>query len=181
MRMKFNKSGQLLLVAAASLVAAGLVTLVHPHRGLCFRASAKAAGTYGYGEIDVFEVDSESGSMRQIPTSPFPSGGRQPCGRSRLLDNTNLYVVNHDDNTIVQFHHRQRRQALSAEHHQHAGNLPHGRRRERIEPFCGRYLPAAAQLRDRLALLGSLAVFPITTVAGTPPSDELGTALTMAP
>jgi len=104
MRMKFNKSGQLLLVAAASLVAAGLVTACGTLTvDFVFVASAKAAGTYGYGEIDVFEVDSESGSMRQIPTSPFPSGGRNPVAEAVSSDNTNLYVVNHDDNTIVQF------------------------------------------------------------------------------
>ncbi len=41
--------------------------------------------------------------MRQIPTSPFPSGGRNPVAEAVSSDNTNLYVVNQDDNTIVQF------------------------------------------------------------------------------
>ncbi len=41
--------------------------------------------------------------MRQIPTSPFPSGGRNPVAEAVSSDNTNLYVVNEDDNTIVQF------------------------------------------------------------------------------
>jgi len=41
--------------------------------------------------------------MRQIPTSPFPSGGRNPVAAAVSTDYTNLYVVNRDDNTIVQF------------------------------------------------------------------------------
>ncbi len=68
-----------------------------------FVTSAKAAGTNNYGEVDVFEVNSESGQMRQIPTSPFPSGGRNPVAEAVSSDNTNLYVVNQDDNSIVQF------------------------------------------------------------------------------
>jgi 6-phosphogluconolactonase (cycloisomerase 2 family) len=104
MRMKFNKSGQLLLVSAASLLVAGLVTACGTLTvDFVFVASSRAAGTNNYGEIDVFEVDSESGHMRPIPTSPFPSGGRNPVSEAVSADNTNLYVVNQDDNTIVQF------------------------------------------------------------------------------
>ena len=66
-------------------------------------ASSKAAGTNNYGEIDVFEINSVSGFMRQIPTSPFPSGGRNPVAEAVSADYSNLYVVNQDDNTIVQF------------------------------------------------------------------------------
>src|ERR1019366_648163 len=68
-----------------------------------FVTSAKAAGTNNYGEINVFKVDSGSGRMSQIPTSPFPSGGRNPVAEAVSSDNTNLFVVNRDDNTIVQF------------------------------------------------------------------------------
>jgi 6-phosphogluconolactonase (cycloisomerase 2 family) len=104
MRMKFNKSGQLLLVSAASLLVAGLMSACASLTvDFVYVTSAKAAGTYSYGEVDVFEVNSESGFMRQIPTSPFPSGGRNPVAEAVSSDNTNLYVVNQDDNTIVQF------------------------------------------------------------------------------
>ncbi|MGA2808467.1 MAG: beta-propeller fold lactonase family protein [Terracidiphilus sp.] len=102
--MKFNKSGQLLLVSAASLLVAGLVTACGTLTvDFVYVTSSKAAGTNNYGEINVFEVDSESGHMRQIPTSPFPSGGRNPVAEAVSTDATNLYVVNQDDNTIVQF------------------------------------------------------------------------------
>ena len=104
MRMKFNKSGQLALVSAASLLVAALVTACGTLTvDFVFVTSAKAAGPDNYGEVDVFEVNSESGFMRQIPTSPFPSGGRNPVAEAVSADNTNLYVVNQDDNTIVQF------------------------------------------------------------------------------
>ena len=104
MRMKFNKSSQLLLVSAASLLVAGLLTACETLTvDFCYVSSAKAAGSNNYGEIDVFEINSESGFMRQIPTSPFPSGGRNPVAEALSSDNNNLYVVNQDDNTIVQF------------------------------------------------------------------------------
>jgi 6-phosphogluconolactonase (cycloisomerase 2 family) len=104
MRMSLNKTGQLVLAAAASLLAACLVTACGTLTvDFVYVASSKAAGTNNYGEIDVFEVNSESGRMRQITTSPFPSGGRNPVAEAVSTDQENLYVVNRDDNTIVQF------------------------------------------------------------------------------
>ncbi len=108
MRMKFNKSSQLLLVGAASLLAASLVTACSQLTqtltvDFVYVASAKAAGADNYGEINVFEIDSESGRMRQIPTSPFPSQGRNPVAEAVSVDYGSLFVVNEDDNTIVQF------------------------------------------------------------------------------
>lgn len=102
--MKFSKSNQLVLVAAASLLAATLITACETLTvDFVFVTSAKAAGADNYGEINVFEINSESGRMRQIPTSPFPSAGRNPVAEVVSADNQNLFVVNHDDNTVVQF------------------------------------------------------------------------------
>jgi 6-phosphogluconolactonase (cycloisomerase 2 family) len=108
MLMKFNKSGQLILVAAASVGAAGLLSACNQINGtltadFVYVSSAKAAGPNNYGEIDVFEVNSESGRMRQIPASPFFSGGRNPVAEATSPDSSSLYVANEDDNTIVQF------------------------------------------------------------------------------
>lgn len=104
MSMKFNKSSQLLLVSAASLLAASLVTACATLTvDFVFVTSSRAAGPNNYGEINVMEVDSESGHLRQIPTSPFPSGGRNPVAEAVSTDQSTLYVVNHDDNSIVQF------------------------------------------------------------------------------
>ena len=102
--MKFSRSSQLVLVAAASLVAASLITACETLTvDFVYVVSAKAAGSNSYGVIDVFEINSESGRMRQIPTSPFPSEGRNPVAEAVSTDNQNLFVVNQDDNTIVQF------------------------------------------------------------------------------
>ena len=102
--MKFNKSSQLLLVSAVSLLAAGLITACGTlTTDFVYVTSSRAAGPNSYGEIDVFEINAVSGAMRQIPTSPFPSGGRNPVAEAVSTDYSNLYVVNQDDNTIVQF------------------------------------------------------------------------------
>jgi 6-phosphogluconolactonase (cycloisomerase 2 family) len=105
MRMKFNKSGQLILVSAAALLLSGLISacLVTNTADFIFVASSKAAGPNNYGFIDVMEVNAESGTLRQIPTSPFPSQGRNPVAEAVSPDGNYLYVVNQDDNTIVQF------------------------------------------------------------------------------
>jgi len=106
--MKFNKSSQLVLVAAASLAAATLVTACSQFTqtltvDFVYVASSKAAGADQYGEIDVFEINSESGRMRPIPTSPFPSAGRNPVSEAVSSDYKNLFVANQDDNTLVEF------------------------------------------------------------------------------
>jgi 6-phosphogluconolactonase len=104
MRMKLKKLSQLVLVSAASLVAAGLITACSTLTAdFVYVTSALAAGANQYGEVDVFEVNSDSGRMRQIPASPFPSGGRNPVADVPAPDNASLYVVNEDDNSIVQF------------------------------------------------------------------------------
>lgn len=108
MRMKFNKSSQLLLVSAASLLAATLVTACSQFTqtltvDFVYVVCSKAAGANDYGNIDVFEINSESGRMRQIPSSPFPSAGRNPVAAVVSTDYGSLFVANQYDNTIVQF------------------------------------------------------------------------------
>lgn len=102
--MKFNKLSQLLLVSALSVTVASLMTACATLTvDFVYVTSAKAAGPSNYGEVDVFEVNSQSGFMRQIKTSPFPSGGRNPVAEAVSPDQADLYVINRDDNTIVQF------------------------------------------------------------------------------
>lgn len=106
--MKFNKSHQLALVSAAGLIAASLVTACSQFTetltvDFVYVASAAAAGTSDYGEIEVYEINSESGAMRKIPASPFPSGGRDPVAETVSADYSSLFVANQDDNTVVQF------------------------------------------------------------------------------
>jgi DNA-binding beta-propeller fold protein YncE len=175
MRMKFNKSGQLLLVSAASLLVAALVTACGTLTvDFVFVTSSKAAGTNNYGEVDVFEINSESGFMRQIPTSPFPSGGRDPVAEAVSSDNTNLYVVNQDDNSIVQF-------IIGNDgklYPQNTVNTPG------IYPLAVTVSGSNLYVLDTYQPLttcstadpcsGSIAVYPITASSTSPPSDALG-------
>ncbi|MGC9158044.1 MAG: lactonase family protein [Terracidiphilus sp.] len=102
--MKFNRLSQLLVVSAASLLVAGLMAgCITNTLDFVYVASSKAAGSFYNGEIDVFEINYVSGYMRQIPFSPFPSGGRNPVAEVVAPDNQALYVVNEDDSTIVDF------------------------------------------------------------------------------
>ena len=69
MRMKFNKSSQLVLVSAGGLLVASLLTACSQLTqtltvDFVFLASSKAAGPNNYGEIDIFEINSESGRQK---------------------------------------------------------------------------------------------------------------------
>lgn len=104
MRMKLKKPIQLLAISAASLAAAALLSACATLTvDFVYVTCAKAAGPNNYGEVNVFEINSQSGRMRQIATSPFFSGGRNPVAEVVSPDQGSLYVVNRDDNTIVQF------------------------------------------------------------------------------
>ncbi len=108
MRMKLNKSSQLVLVSAAGLLTATLVTACSQITetktvDFVYVASSKAAGANNYGEINIFEINSNSGQMRQIPASPVPSGGRYPISEAVSTDFSSLFVANQDDNSVVQF------------------------------------------------------------------------------
>jgi 6-phosphogluconolactonase (cycloisomerase 2 family) len=175
MRMKFNKSSQLVLVSSASLLVAGLFTACSTLTvDFVFVTSSKAAGVNSYGEIDVLEVNSESGYMRHIPTSPFPSGGRNPVAEAVSSDQANLYVVNQDDNSIVQF-------AIGNDgkvYPQNTVNTPG------IYPLAVAVSGTTLYVVDTYQPLpicstanpcsGSVGVFPITVGSGSPPSDTLG-------
>ncbi len=98
----------LLLVGAGSLLAASLVTACSQLTqtltiDFVYVACTKAEGADSYGEINVYEINSESGRMRQIPSSPFPSQGRDPVAEAVSADYGSLFVVNQDDNAIEQF------------------------------------------------------------------------------
>jgi hypothetical protein len=184
MRMKFNKSSQLLLVSAASLVLASLVTACGSLTvDFVFVTSSKAAGPNNYGEVNVFEINSESGHMRQIPTSPFPSGGRNPVAEAVSADNSNLYVVNQDDNSIVQF-------IIGNDgklYPQNTTNTAGTENPSGIFPLAvavsgknlyvvNTYQPLPT-CSSAAPCSGSVAVFPITASSTSPPSDTLGTPL----
>src|SRR5271157_5847622 len=178
MRMKFNKSGQLLLVSAASLLVAGLVTACSTLTvDFVFVTSSKAAGPNNYGEIDVFEINQQSGFMRQIPTSPFPSGGRNPVAEAVSTDQTNLYVVNHDDNSIVQFVIGNDGKVYPQNTVNTPGIYPLAVAVNGTNLFVVDTFQPLPNCSNAAPCSGSVAVLPITVGAGSTPSDTLGSPI----
>lgn len=164
-----------MLVSAASLLAAMLVTACGTlTTDFVFVTSSRAAGTNNYGQVDVFEINQQSGFMRQIPTSPFPSGGRDPVAEAVSTDQTNLYVVNQDDNSIVQF-------VIGNDgkiYPQNTVNTPgifplavavNGTNLFVVDTY--QPLPTCSTAEP---CSGSIGVLPITVGSGSPPSDTLG-------
>jgi 6-phosphogluconolactonase len=178
MRMKLNKTSQLLLVSSASLVVAGLMTACSTLTvDFVFVTSAKAAGTNNYGEVDVFEVNSESGQMRQIPTSPFPSGGRNPVAEAVSSDNTNLYVVNQDDNSIVQFIIGNDGKLYPQNTVNTPGIFPLGVAVSGTNLFVVDLYQPLPTCSTAAPCSGSVGAFSITASSTNPPSDALGSPI----
>ncbi len=154
------------LVSAASLLAATFLSACATLTvDFVYVSSAKAAGPNNYGEIDVFEINSESGHMRQIITSPFPSGGRNPVAEAVSPDEADLYVVNRDDNSIVQFVIGNDGKLYPQNTVNTPGIFPLAVSVSGKLSLRGRYLPASADLHPASPCSGSVAVFPILTAA----------------
>lgn len=99
--MKLRKSGQVLLAAVVSAgVGLGLTSCGASNTiDFVYVTSSKN----NPGQINVYEADSLSGALTQIPDSPYSSQGRNPVAEVAAPNGKNLYVVNRDDNTVVQF------------------------------------------------------------------------------
>jgi 6-phosphogluconolactonase (cycloisomerase 2 family) len=178
MRMKFNNTRQLLLVSAASLLAAGLMTACGTYTtDFVFVTSAKAAGSDNYGEIDVFKINSESGEMHQIPTSPYPSGGRNPVAEAVSTDYSNLYVVNQDDNTIVQFSIGPDGKLYSQNTVNTPGIYPLAIAVKDSNLFVVDTYQPLTTCSTSTPCSGSVGVFPIKAASGSTSSGALGTSV----
>ncbi len=102
--MKFRKFERATMAAVLSLGAAAALTACGPN-------GYNNTVDYVYvtnsknnpGQVNVYYADAQSGALTQIPDSPYPSGGRNPVALVTSPNFKNLYVVNHDDNTVVQF------------------------------------------------------------------------------
>jgi 6-phosphogluconolactonase len=99
--MKLRKLGQIALAAGASLGLGVWVTACAPSNTIDFLYAT--ASKQNPGQITVYSVDGESGILRQFQDSPYPSGGRNPVADATSPNGKNLYVINHDDNTVVAF------------------------------------------------------------------------------
>ncbi|MGC2604434.1 MAG: beta-propeller fold lactonase family protein, partial [Silvibacterium sp.] len=99
--MKFSKTGQALLTAAVSIgIALGITSCGQSNTIDYLYVTASKNNP---GQISVYRVDQESGAITQIQDSPYPSGGRNPVAEVTSPNGADLYVVNHDDNTVVEF------------------------------------------------------------------------------
>ncbi len=99
--MKFSKSGQALLAVAVSIGIGLGITSCGESNTIDFLYVT--ASKNNPGQVSVYMVDQESGALTQIQDSPYSSGGRNPVAEVTSPNGKNLYVINHDDNTIVEF------------------------------------------------------------------------------
>jgi 6-phosphogluconolactonase len=99
--MKLSKFGRIALASVVSLGLGSGATACGPSNTIDFLYVT--ASKQNPGQISVYKVDSEAGILYQISDSPYPSGGRNPVADVASANGKNLYVINHDDNTIVEF------------------------------------------------------------------------------
>ena len=157
--MKLSKSGR---IALASVVSLGLgfgATACGPSNTIDFLYVT--ASKQNPGQISVYKVDSEAGILYQITDSPYGSGGRNPVADVASPNGKNLYVVNHDDNTVVEF-------AIGTDgklYPQQTCNLPGSYPSQLAVNKAGTYLYIVETYQPNFSLSipgpGALVVFPI--------------------
>jgi 6-phosphogluconolactonase len=99
--MKFSRIGRTALASVVSLgLGFGLIAC-GPSNTIDFIYVTSSKATPG--QINVYRVDSEAGALIPIPGSPYNSGGNNPVADVTSPNNQNLYVVNHDTNSVVTF------------------------------------------------------------------------------
>ena len=102
-RRRWGSLSQLFLVSSIGLLVATLLTACQLVTiDYVFVSSAAATTTCSGGEIETFASDSQSGALR-TGASAVCAGGVNPVAMTVTGDYTNLYVANHDDNTVVHF------------------------------------------------------------------------------
>jgi 6-phosphogluconolactonase (cycloisomerase 2 family) len=102
--MKFSNFGRATLAAVCSLGAAATFTACGPNGynntvDYVFVTNAKN----NPGQINAYLADARSGALTQVTGSPFNSGGTDPVGLVTSPNFENLYVVNRESNSVVQF------------------------------------------------------------------------------
>ncbi len=174
----------LLLVGACSLLVASLVTACSQLTqtltiDFVYVACTKAEGTNNYGEINVYEINSESGRMRQIPSSPFPSQGRDPVAEAVSVDYGSLFVVNQDDNSIEQFGIGTDGKLYPYNTVNTPGIFPLALAATKSNLFVVDLYQPLPLCSDAEPCSGSIGVFPLSAASGTTPVT-IGTPVTNA-
>ncbi len=171
--MKFSKFGR---IALASVVSLGLgfgVTACGPSNTIDFIYVTSSKNNPG--QINVFKVDSEAGALIPIADSPYPSGGRNPVADVASANGKNLYVINHDDNTVVEF-------AIGTDgklYPQQTCNMPGSYPTQLAVNKAGTYLYIVETYQPNFSTSipgpGALVVFPINATGGLGATGSLCT------
>jgi 6-phosphogluconolactonase len=98
--MKFSQLGQLALASAVSAALVLGITACGQSNTIAFVYIASANANPG--AVYAFASDGESGALTQLQGSPFPAG-RNPIGLVTTPNNKEVYALNHDDNTVIEF------------------------------------------------------------------------------
>ena len=99
--MKLSKLGRITLAYVVSLGLGFGVVACGPRNTIDF--VYVTSSKQNPGQINVYQVESQAGALIQIDGSPYSSGGANPVADVTSPNGKNLYVVNHDSNTVVQF------------------------------------------------------------------------------
>jgi 6-phosphogluconolactonase (cycloisomerase 2 family) len=92
--MKFSKLSQLFLVSMIGLAVASLLTACQIVTiDYVFVADSAGSGSSSTGQIQTYDVDSESGALR-IGQPAVASGGSNPVSMTASSDFANLYIAN---------------------------------------------------------------------------------------
>ena len=99
--MKFSQIGRVTLASVLSLaMILGMTSCTNAYTiAYLYVTSAKS----NPGGVSAFKIDYDSGALNLIADSPFPSGGRNPVGLVVAPNNSYVYVINRDDNNVVEF------------------------------------------------------------------------------
>jgi 6-phosphogluconolactonase len=107
--MKFSKPSQLFLVSRIFLIAIGALFVATALTSCeintidyLFVASSQGSGTGSPGQIQTFDVDSQSGAVREGQPTVL-SGGINPVSLAVTHDTENLYVANQGSSSVVHF------------------------------------------------------------------------------
>src|ERR1700761_4992997 len=98
--MKLSNVGRIALAMMVSLGLGFGTTACGPSNTIDFLYVT--ASKQNPGQISVYKVDSEAGTLYQITDSPYATG-RNPVADVASPNGKNLYVINHDDNTIQEY------------------------------------------------------------------------------
>src|ERR1700744_266127 len=99
--MKLSKFGRTALASVVSLGMGLGMTACGPTNTIDFLYVTSSK--QNPGQISVYKVESNIGALIPLDTSPYSSGGANPVSVATLTNGKELYVANHDSNTINVF------------------------------------------------------------------------------